>query len=111
MKRISTLLLIGSIWMIGSAKAQTTDFFIMFDSIASCQNTLDLQLTYGANPETGGVITVNWGDGATTVHNYTSNGQINTSDWISLTHGYTVPGNYNATVDVFSGTSNSNLPQ
>jgi hypothetical protein len=111
MKRTTTLLLIGFFWMIGSAKAQVTDFFILSDSVSSCQNTLDIQVMIGSNPETNAVISVNWGDGSSSTYNYTSNGQVNTADWIFLTHGYSVPGNYFTTIDVFSDVSGLNLPQ
>ena len=111
MNRTTTLLLIGLCWIFNSAKAQTTDFFILTDSVSSCQNTLDLQLTYGNNPEIGGVITVDWGDGSNTIYNFNSNGQTNTIDWFFLTHGYAVPGNYPVSIDVYSGTSGLHLPQ
>jgi uncharacterized repeat protein (TIGR01451 family) len=107
MKKIYTLLvLIGLVHVTGFS--QTTSYSFYNDSIYGCQTTIGVQMTIGALPETGGVLSVDWGDGNTTTYNYTSAvGNITT--YAQLTHGYTLAGTYTVSFNVYSGTAGANV--
>lgn len=110
MKKLYTLLFFAA-GLAGSSYAQTDQVWVwnMNDSIGggACVNQIGVTIGTAVNPETGGVITVDWGDGNTETVNYTAAG--NDYEEFPLPHGYSVPGTYFATVTVYSGTSGSNV--
>lgn len=65
-------------------------------------------MTIGTMPETGGVLSVDWGDGNTTTYNYTTTSG-NTTHYTQVTHGYALPGNYTVSFNVYSGTAGANV--
>ncbi len=110
MKNLYKTLLFSATMLAGNtAFGQTTDFYVYdSDSLSGCINSIQLSLNIGNNPETGGVITVNWGDGSTGTANYTTASGAN-YHWEELTHGYSVAGLYTATVSVYSATAGANV--
>jgi len=107
MKKIYTLLvLIGLVHVTGFS--QTTSYSFYNDSIYGCQTTIGVQMTIGALPETGGVLSVDWGDGNTTTYNYTS-AVGNVTTYTQVTHGYTLAGTYTVSFNVYSGTAGANV--
>lgn len=87
---------------------QTTGYSFYTDSLYGCQNTFGVQMVIGTMPETGGVLSVDWGDGNTTTYNYTTTSG-NTTHSTQVTHGYTLPGNYTVSFNVYSGTAGANV--
>lgn len=87
---------------------QTTGYSFYTDSLYGCQNTMGVQMTIGTMPETGGVLSVDWGDGNTTTYNYTTTSG-NTTHFTQVTHGYTLPGIYTVSFNVYSGTAGANV--
>lgn len=107
MKKIYTLLvLIGLVHVTGFS--QTTSYSFYNDSIYGCQTTIGVQMMIGALPETGGVLSVDWGDGNTTTYNYTS-AAGNITTYTQVTHGYTLAGTYTVSFNVYSGTAGANV--
>lgn len=107
MKKIYTFLLLICLVHITSY-GQTTSYSFYADTLYGCQTTLGVQMTIGTLPETGGVLSVDWGDGNTTTYNYTTS-TGNTTHYAQLMHGYTLPGNYVVSFNVYSGTAMANV--
>lgn len=106
-KRLHYLLfLLGIVNLNGFA--QTTNYNFSLDTISGCESTVGVHLTIGTLPETGGVISVDWGDGNNSTYNYTT-ATANTTHYIQVTHGYDLPGNYSALFNVYSGTAGANV--
>ncbi|MGV3609778.1 MAG: DUF7619 domain-containing protein, partial [Fluviicola sp.] len=108
MKKIITFIAIAFLGSFQHADAQTTSYSFNGDTLIGCQNNLYFNITIGALPETGGVISVDWGDGNTSTENYsTSFG--NTTYYGGLLHSYTNPGSYTVSANVYSGTAGANV--
>lgn len=107
MKKIYALLVLISLFRL-TCFGQTTSYSFFADSLNGCQTTLGFQLTIGALPETGGILSVDWGDGNTTTHNYTTV-NANTFIYIPLQHGYALPGTYTVSSNIYSGTAGANV--
>ncbi|MNK18558.1 hypothetical protein D3C87_367660 [compost metagenome] len=108
MKRKLTYLLFLMGMVNQNGFAQTTAYNFSLDTLSGCQSTIGVHLNIGANPETGGVVSVDWGDGNNDTYNYTT-ATGNTSHYIQVTHGYTLPGNHTALFNVYSGTTGGNV--
>ncbi len=109
MKILSTLLLFAAGIAGSSAFAQANAYTVFDypDSITGCVEQIYVQVSTGASDETGGIITVNWGDGSSETQNFTSTaGQ---SYGFVFQHGYSLAGNYIASVELYSTTSSSNV--
>lgn len=111
MKKIYALLLL-TIGLAGNNAFGQTEEFYAWDandtiSAGTCINELLISVTSGINPETGGVITVDWGDGNTENLNFTQAANANES--FQMLHGYATPGSYTAIVTVYSGTAAANV--
>lgn len=107
MKKIYTLLLLTCLAHLTSF-GQTTSYSFYIDTLYGCQNTIGVQMAIGTLPEIGGVLSVDWGDGNTTTYNYTTT-TGNTTHYTQVTHGYTLPGNYMVSFNVYSGTAGANV--
>ncbi len=107
MKKIYTLLFLACLACLTSF-GQTTSYSFYIDTLYGCQNTIGVQMVIGTLPEVGGVLSVDWGDGNTTTYNYTTT-TGNTTHYTQVTHGYTLPGNYVVSFNVYSGTAGSNV--
>lgn len=107
MKKIYTLLMMTCLFNIMSF-GQTTSYSVSTDSSYTCQTAIDVLMTLGALPETGGVLSVDWGDGNTTTYNYTSL-PGDTIHFTQVMHGYTLPGNYIVSFNIYSGTAGANV--
>lgn len=107
MKKKLTLLLflLGMVNLNGFA--QTTNYGASVDTL-SCQSTIGFHMTIGALPETGGILTVDWGDGNTTTHNYTT-ASGNITHNMQVSHGYAIAGNYTILYSVYSTTAGGNV--
>lgn len=101
---LMTIICLGQLTSFG----QTTAYTFSADTLFGCQTTLGVQMAIGSLPETGGVLTVDWGDGNTTTYNYTTP-TGNTTHYTQLSHGYTLPGNYLVSFNVYSGTAGANV--
>lgn len=107
MKKIYTLLLLICL-VHATGYGQTTSYSFYADTTYGCQTTFGVQMAIGTLPEIGGVLSVDWGDGNTTTYNYsTTTG--NTTHYTQVTHGYTLPGNYMVSFNVYSGTAGANV--
>ncbi|MES2557940.1 MAG: T9SS type A sorting domain-containing protein [Bacteroidota bacterium] len=109
MKILSTFLLFAALIAGNSAFAQANAYTVYDypDSITGCMEQLYVQVSTGVSAETDGIITVTWGDGSSETENFTSTaGQ---SLGFSYQHGYSVAGNYIASVELYSTTSGSNV--
>jgi uncharacterized repeat protein (TIGR01451 family) len=109
MKILSTLLLFASM-IAGSAafaQANTYTIYDYTDSLSGCVEQLYLYGTIGASDETGGIVTVDWGDGTIDTQNFT--GTAGNGYSFNYQHGYAVAGNYTATVNVYSTTAGANV--
>ena len=107
MKKIYTLLMLTCLVYLPSF-GQTTGYSFYVDSLVGCQTTFGVQMTIGTLAETGGVLSVDWGDGNTTTYNYSTTGG-NTTQYTQVTHGYTLPGSYNVLFNIYSGTAGANV--
>jgi fimbrial isopeptide formation D2 family protein len=110
MKKFNLLLLSAMGFLANTAFGQVVSYTPMqySDSTQGCITSIYLQGQIGANPETGGIITVDWGDSnIETVNFTTTSGQ--TMFWETVDHGYAVAGTYTVNVSVFSGTSGANV--
>lgn len=107
MKKIYTLLLMICLFHI-TGFGQTTSYSFYADTMYGCQTTFGVQMTIGTLAETGGVLSVDWGDGNTTTHNYSTTAGNNTQ-YTQVTHGYTLPGNYVVSFNIYSGTAGANV--
>lgn len=87
---------------------QTTGYTIYADTSYGCQTTYSVQMTIGALAETGGVLSVDWGDGNTTTYNYSTTSG-NTTHYTQVMHGYNLPGSYNVLFNIYSGTAGANV--
>ena len=77
------------------------------DSLSGCSENLYIYITTGASAETGGIITVDWGDGTIDTENFT--GAASDNFGFSFQHGYAIGGNYTASVNVYSTTAGANV--
>jgi fimbrial isopeptide formation D2 family protein len=103
-------MLFATLFAVNTSFGQTTDYelYVFSDSTQGCTSGLYISAVIGSNPETGGVMTINWGDGNIDTHNYTTiSGQAFYG--IDLIHGYAVAGTYTVTVSIFSGTAGANV--
>jgi uncharacterized repeat protein (TIGR01451 family) len=107
MKKIYTLLTLICLVHLTSY-GQTTAYSFFADTLYGCQNTFGVQMTIGTLPEIGGVLSVDWGDGNTTTYNYTTTSG-NTIHTTQVMHGYTLPGTYTVSFNVYSGTAGANV--
>ena len=107
MKKIYTLLLVICLFHI-TGFGQTTSYSFYADTMYGCQTTFGVQMTIGALAETGGVLSVDWGDGNTTTYNYSTTAGNNTQ-YTQVTHGYTLPGSYVVSFNIYSGTAGANV--
>lgn len=107
MKKIYALLTLTCLMHLTSF-GQTTGYSFYADTTYGCQTTIGVQMTIGTLPEIGGVLSVDWGDGNTTTYNYTTTSG-NTTHYTQVMHGYTLPGNYNVSFNVYSGTASANV--
>ncbi len=87
---------------------QTTGYTFYADTSYGCQTTIGVQMTIGTLPETGGVLSVDWGDGNTTTYNYSTTAG-NITQYTQVMHGYTLPGSYNVLFNIYSGTAGANV--
>lgn len=106
MKKCYLALILSMMSFIGFT--QTTAYSIYVDSILGCETTLGVHLTIGSLPETAGVISVDWGDGNTSTHNYSTTAG-NVTEYVLASHNYSLTGNYTASFNVYSGTSGANV--
>lgn len=89
-----------------AAFAQTTYFHATCLSPIGCEASYYVALEFGSQPETGGVLTVDWGDGNTSTQNFTStSGQ--TYDYLDISHAYSAAGTYPVSFNVYSGTASA----
>jgi fimbrial isopeptide formation D2 family protein len=109
MKILSTLLLFAT-GIAGSAAYAQANAFTAFsfpDSLSGCAEQIHVSISTGANDETNGILTINWGDGTTDTGNFS--GTAGNSYSFDFMHGYAVAGNYIASVELYSTTSGSNV--
>src|SRR5690606_26976815 len=78
-----------------TALTQTTNYSFFTDSTNGCQTTLGIQMTIGTLAETGGILSIDWGDGNTSTHNFSSAG-ANTTYYVQQSHGYSLAGTYSS---------------
>lgn len=91
-----------------TAFAQTIDYHPYCNWPVGCEARFTIYTYTGALPETGGIISVDWGDGNTTTQNYTTtSGQDSYS--IDISHGYAIGGVYPVSFNVYSGTAGANV--
>jgi uncharacterized repeat protein (TIGR01451 family) len=107
MKKIYALLTLICLMHLTSY-GQTTGYSFFADTMYGCQTTFGVQMTIGTLPEIGGVLTVDWGDGNTTTYNYSTTSG-NTTHLTQVMHGYTLPGTYTVSFNVYSGTAGANV--
>jgi len=109
MKILSTLLLFAAAIAGNTAFAQANAYtaYNYNDSLAGCMELMYVSISTGANDETGGIVTVDWGDGSTNTGTFAGTG----GDSFNFTfqHGYAVGGNYTALVNVYSTTAGANV--
>ncbi len=104
MKHLLTLLALLTLGWSQSANAQIVDYFSYGDSTVGCQNSVYIYAWSGANPEVGGQLEVSWGDGTSDTYPIdipTANTTVNVGGF----HSYAVPGTYNISIQVYSGTN------
>jgi uncharacterized repeat protein (TIGR01451 family) len=109
MKKFSTLFALGIIGLFNSAFGQVTAYYPYADSIPGCgQNTLVVYVQGGTNAETGGILSIDWGDGSTGTENFTLSAG---NSWTSLTinHSFATPGTYSVQTSVYSSTNGANV--
>jgi uncharacterized repeat protein (TIGR01451 family) len=107
MKKMYTLLLVMSLFHVAGF-SQTTSYSFYADTMYGCQTTFGVQMTIGTLAETGGVLSVDWGDGNTTTYNYSTTAG-NITQYTQVTHGYTLPGNYVVSFNIYSGTAGADV--
>jgi fimbrial isopeptide formation D2 family protein len=110
MKKFNLLLFFATLFAVNTGFSQTESytFYDFGDSTQGCTEGLYVYMAVGANPETGGILTVDWGDGSTETVNYTTTmGQGGYG--VDLTHGYTLAGTYTVNINVYSGTAGANV--
>ena len=103
MKKILTLFTLLAIGYSQSAKAQATGFQVYGDSLVGCHNSLYVYVWSGSNDEVGGNLEISWGDGNTSTVPVDLTANNGTS--YSVEHTYSVPGNYTAEIQLYSGTN------
>ena len=91
-----------------TALTQTTNYSFFTDSTNGCLTTLGIQMTIGTLAETGGILSIDWGDGNTSTHNFSTAG-ANTTYYVQQSHGYSLAGTYSILLNVYSGTSGANV--
>jgi len=105
MKKLQLLLGAAALLTAGNSFGQisSVDWNTNLDSL-SCSNSVGVYLQNGPLAENGAIITIDWGDGNTTTEtvNVASNAFYN--DY--FTHGYTLAGNYTASIAVWSAVEN-----
>lgn len=109
MKKLITLIALGTFGMFSNAFGQVTEYYPYADSIPGCgQNTLVVYIQGGANPETGGILSIDWGDGSTGTENFTI---PSTNGWLVLNvdHSYATPGVYTVQTSVYSTTAGADV--
>ncbi|MCC6700329.1 MAG: T9SS type A sorting domain-containing protein [Fluviicola sp.] len=109
MKKLITLIALGTFGMFSNAFGQVTGYYPYPDSIPGCgQNTLVVYVQGGANPETGGILSIDWGDGSTGTENFTI---PSTNGWLVLNvdHSYATPGVYTVQTSVYSTTAGADV--
>jgi len=81
---------------------QTTSFTCAVQDNHSCPEAISVYATVGPLTETGGIVTIQWGDGQTQTVNYvTRTGQSLAN--LYFPHDYAAAGNYTVTVSIYSG--------
>lgn len=88
------------------ANAQTSNYYVSGDSLVGCQNSLTIWVTCGTTADDG-YVSINWGDGNTQTYPYSLTG--NDYEEIIAPHVYSVPGVYDAHIDVYSNTLGANI--
>lgn len=91
-----------------TALAQTINYSVFPDTTSGCQTSVAVQMTIGTLPESGGILSIDWGDGNTSTHNF-STASANTTYFVQQSHGYSLGGTYNILFNVYSGTSGANV--
>jgi uncharacterized repeat protein (TIGR01451 family) len=110
MKKCNLLLFFATLFAMNTGFSQTESytFYEFGDSTQGCTEGLYVYMAVGANPETGGILTVDWGDGNIETINYTTtSGQGGIG--YDLTHGYALAGTYTVNLNVYSGTAGANV--
>ncbi len=109
MKKLITLITLGTFGIFSNVYGQVTSYYPYTDSIPGCgQNTLVVYVQNGVNPETGGILSIDWGDGTNGTENFT----IPTSNgWTMITvdHTYPTPGTYTVSTSIYSTTAGANV--
>ncbi|WP_343747901.1 T9SS type A sorting domain-containing protein [Fluviicola sp.] len=88
--------------------SQITDYAIYTDSTYGCQTLLTVSMAIGPNAESGGIISVDWGDGTSSTNTYSS-ASTNTTDYEHFSHSYATSGNYTASFNIYSTTAGANV--
>jgi len=103
MKKYQLLLLFAALFGSNSLFGQTVNFG-HFEYKIGCTQYLGIKVFIGSNPETGGLVTIQWGDGQTERVNYTTTpGQL--EETFRQPHSYATSGNHVVTLSVYSATA------
>jgi fimbrial isopeptide formation D2 family protein len=109
MKKLITFIALGAFGMISNVYGQVTNYYPYTDSIPGCgQNALVVYVQGGVDPETGGILSIDWGDGTTGTENFTLAG-ANSSINLTINHTYASTGIYTVQTSVYSTTAGANV--
>jgi uncharacterized repeat protein (TIGR01451 family) len=105
MKILPTFLLFISLIIgnAGFAQAELYAVYDLSDSLNGCVKKINVFVMTGGSGEINGIVTVDWGDGTTSTDSYSTNSI--TDYGFNFVHGYSLAGNYTATVNVYSTTA------
>lgn len=107
MKELLSFSLLACIMNVTSF-AQTTYYHASCITPIGCEANYTVFMEIGAQPEAAGVITVDWGDGNTTTHNYTTSTGLSIN-YVDVSHAYALGGTYPVSFNVYSGTAGANV--